>query len=102
LSAQSTILVVDDDTYRRDILVLDVWGYRTVVARNSREARNKMAQDPPDLILLDVMMAFVDGFGTYRLLKSNETTRLIPIVSITALHAVADRIKGIEAGAENS
>jgi adenylate cyclase len=102
MSTQSTILVVDDDAYCRDILTQELGGrgYRTVEARNGREALNKVARDPPDLILLDVMMPFVDGFETCRLLKSNETTRLIPIVIMTALHAVADRIKGIEAGAD--
>lgn len=99
----STILVVDEDPSVRDILVqkLDALGYRAVEARNGREALDKVAESPPDLILLDVMMPVMDGFQACRLLKDDEETRLIPIVIMTALHAVEDRIKGIEAGADD-
>ena len=62
---------------------------------------DRVAQDPPDLILLDVMMPVMDGFQACRLLKDDEDTRLIPIVIMTALHAVEDRIKGVEAGADD-
>jgi class 3 adenylate cyclase len=64
-------------------------------------AVDRVAQDPPDLILLDVMMPVMDGFQACRLLKDDEDTRLIPIVIMTALHAVEDRIKGAEAGADD-
>lgn len=103
MSDSSAILVVDDDPFNRDILVqrLGALGYRTTEARNGREALDSVARDPPDLILLDVMMPIMDGFEACRLLKGSEDTRLIPIVIMTALHAVEDRIKGIEAGADD-
>jgi DNA-binding response OmpR family regulator len=103
VSGASAILVVDDDPFNRDILVqrLGALGYRATEARNGREAIEAVADDPPDLILLDVMMPLMDGFEACRLLKNSEDTRLIPIVIMTALHAVEDRIKGIEAGADD-
>jgi len=60
-----------------------------------------VAAEAPDLILLDVMMPVMDGFTVCRLLKAQEETRLIPIVIMTALDAKADRITGIQAGADD-
>lgn len=103
MDGPSTILVVDEDPSVRDVLVqkLEALGYRAVEARNGREALDKVAENPPDLILLDVMMPVMDGFQACRLLKDDEDTRLIPVVIMTALHAVEDRIKGKEAGADD-
>jgi adenylate cyclase len=97
----SIILVVDDDQSNRDILVqkLDALGYQAIEARNGREALAKVAQLQPDLILLDVVMPIMDGFEACRALKAKDETRFIHIVIMTALHAVEDRIKGFEAGA---
>jgi DNA-binding response OmpR family regulator len=99
----STILVVDEDPSIRDVLVqkLEALGYGTIEARNGREALDQVARMPPDLILLDVMMPVMDGFQACRLLKDNEDTRLIPVIIMTALHAVEDRITGTEAGADD-
>jgi putative two-component system response regulator len=60
----SIILVVDEDPAIRDVLVqkLEALGYRTIEARNGREALDQVACTPPDLILLDVMMPVMDGF----------------------------------------
>ena len=60
-----------------------------------------MAAEAPDLILLDVIMPVMDGFTVCRRLKAQEETRLIPIVIMTALDAKADRITGIQAGADD-
>jgi adenylate cyclase len=99
----STILIVDEDPFIRDVLVqkLSALGYRAVEARNGKEALDKVAREPPDLILLDVMMPVMDGFQACRVLKDNEETRLIPVIIMTALQAVEDRIKGAEAGADD-
>jgi len=99
----SAILVVDEDPSIRDVLVqkLEALGYRTLEARNGREALDKVAIEAPDLILLDVLMPVMDGFQACRLLKDNEDTRLIPVIIMTALHAVEDRIAGAEAGADD-
>ena len=99
----STILIVDEDASVRDILVqkLSALGYQAVEARNGKEALDRVAHDPPDLILLDVMMPVMDGFQACRLLKDNEDTRLIPVIIMTALHAVEDRIRSAECGADD-
>ena len=100
---RSTILIVDDEPFNVDYLeqALAELGYETLSATNGQEALDKVAADAPDLILLDVMMPVMDGFTVCRLLKDQEETRLIPIVIMTALDAKADRITGIQAGADD-
>jgi DNA-binding response OmpR family regulator len=99
----SRILIVDDEPFNVDYLEqeLEDLGYETISAGNGKEAIDRVATDPPDLILLDVMMPVMDGFAACRVLKGNEETRLIPIVIMTALDGIDDRIKGIEAGADD-
>ena len=103
MTPRSRILIVDDEPFNIDYLEqeLEDLGYETTSARNGQEALERVAAAPPDLILLDVMMPVMDGLTACRLLKTNEETRLIPIVIMTALDAVEDRIKGIEAGADD-
>jgi DNA-binding response OmpR family regulator len=100
---RSKILIVDDEPFNVDYLeqALADLGYETISATNGREALDKVAAEAPDLILLDVMMPVMDGFTVCRLLKAQEETRLIPIVIMTALDAKADRITGIQAGADD-
>src|SRR5438132_3387455 len=99
----SKILIVDDEPFNVDYLEqeLEDLGYTTVSARNGREALEKVASEAPDLILLDVMMPIMDGFTVCRILKGDDETRLIPIVIMTALDSIDDRITGIEAGADD-
>ncbi len=101
MSRTSNILVVDDEPFNRDILVqqLDALGCRTMEARNGREALASVARDPPDLVLLDVMMPIMDGFETLGRLKESADTRDVPVIIMTALNAQEDRIRFIEAGA---
>jgi DNA-binding response OmpR family regulator len=100
---RSTILIVDDEPFNVDYLEQELadLGYETISAANGQEALDKVAADAPDLILLDVMMPVMDGFTVCRRLKVQEETRLIPIVIMTALDAKADRITGIQAGADD-
>jgi CheY-like chemotaxis protein len=100
---RSTILIVDDEPFNVDYLEQELTdlGYETIRATNGQEALEKVAAEAPDLILLDVMMPVMDGFTVCRLLKAQEETRLIPIVIMTALDAKADRITGIQAGADD-
>jgi len=97
------ILIVDDEPFNVDLLEQELadLGYETISARDGQEALDKVATVVPDLILLDVMMPIMDGFTVCRMLKDNDETRLIPIVIMTALGAAEDRIKGIEAGADD-
>lgn len=101
--SRSRILVVDDDALIRQFLEdqLTGEGYLVSTARDGEEALAKVAADSPDLILLDVMMPKLDGFEVCRRLKSDDRTILIPVVIVTALTATDQRIKGIEAGADD-
>jgi class 3 adenylate cyclase len=100
---RSKILIVDDEPFNVDYLEqeLEDLGYEAIRAADGQEALQKVAAEVPDPILLDVMMPIMDGFTVCRILKENEETRLIPIVIMTSLNAVEDRIKGIEAGAND-
>ena len=102
-TGRSKILIVDDEPFNVDYLEqeLEDRGYETISAANGQEALEKVAAEAPDLILLDVMMPVMDGFTVCRILKDHEETRLIPIIIMTALDAVADRIQGIKAGADD-
>ncbi len=97
------ILIVDDEPFNVDYLEqeLEDLGYQTVSATNGNEALAKVAAEAPDLILLDVMMPVMDGFTVCRVLKENEGTQFIPVVLMTALGARDDRLKGLEAGADD-
>ncbi len=99
----ATILIVDDESFNVDYLQqeLEDLGYATISATNGQEALAKVAAEAPDLILLDVMMPVMDGFTACRILKNNEATQLIPIIIMTVLRETEDRIKGIEAGADD-
>ncbi len=103
MAERSRILIVDDEPFNVDYLEqeLEELGHETVSAANGEEALSEVAAQAPDLILLDVMMPVMDGFTVCRILKQQEETRLIPIVIMTALGSVEDRIKGIEAGADD-
>ncbi len=102
MARTSRILIVDDELLNVDLLEqqLEELGYETVTARNGQEALDRVAEQAPDLILLDVMMPVMDGFTACRILKESEETHLIPIVIMTALNAVEDCVKGIEVGAD--
>jgi putative two-component system response regulator len=97
------VLVVDDIagniTLARSVLERD--GYIVTSASTGREALEAVARDLPDLILLDVMMPELDGFEACRRLKSDAATRLLPVVLVTALRNAQDKIRGIEAGADD-
>ncbi|MEW6752503.1 MAG: response regulator [Candidatus Latescibacterota bacterium] len=97
------ILLVDDEPFNLDLLEQELGdlGYQTISAVNGRQAVELATTQAPDLILLDVMMPVMDGFEACRRLKESETTCLIPVVIMTALGATEDRIRGIEAGADD-
>ena len=76
-------------------------GYALVTASNGREALEAIRATPPDLVLLDVRMPGLDGFATCQAIKQEQITRLTPVVLVTALHDTGDRIRGIEAGADD-
>ncbi|MBN1487439.1 MAG: response regulator [Anaerolineae bacterium] len=97
------ILVVDDNKRNVKLLVsiLTPKGYEIASAYNGREALDSVREISPDLILLDVLMPEMDGFEVARVLRSQPETRAIPILMLTALRDMQDKIKGLEAGADD-
>lgn len=96
------ILVVDDDAVNRDILRtrLEAAGYEVTEALNGEEGIAAAQKLPPDLIILDVMMPKVDGLLACRILKSDEKTKGIPIVMLTARSQQLEELRGWESGAD--
>jgi len=99
----ASILVVDDLPANLELLsaFLAKDGYLVRAATSGEAALDAVFQDPPDVVLLDVLMPGLTGFEVCRRLKQAPATRLIPVVLITALQDRADRIQGIEAGADD-
>jgi putative two-component system response regulator len=97
------ILVVDDEPLNVEVFsrLMVRLGYEVMTAANGELALQSVSTYRPDLILLDVNMPGIDGFEVCRRLKSDPKTRLIPIVLITGLTASEDRVRGIEAGADD-
>jgi putative two-component system response regulator len=97
------ILVVDDKLDTRILLreLLSSKGYEVITATQASEAEEKVHSEKPDLVLLDVIMPGKSGYELCRQLKDDPFTRLIPVVMITGLTARDDRVRGIEAGADD-
>jgi putative two-component system response regulator len=98
-----TILVVDDLEANVRLLerLLLRDGHRVLIARDGAEAIAQVERHPPDVILMDVVMPTLDGFETCRRLKDNPSTRLVPIVLLTAMQESGGRVRGLEAGADD-
>ena len=97
------ILVVDDERYNRDLLevMLRPEGFELLGAAGGAEALALVAEQPPDLILLDIMMPQMDGYEVVASLKGNTATENIPVIMITDLDDRASRMRGLTAGAED-
>lgn len=97
------VLVADDDPILRAALerLLRREGYEVTTAADGNGVLAAFGQRPPDLLVMDVMMPEPNGFEVCQRLKSQPETRLIPVVLVTGLNAMGDRIRGIEAGADD-
>jgi len=99
---KARILVVDDELPNieliRDYLEKE---YNVVSANSGKEALQKIYSEKPDVVLLDIMMPEISGYEVCEKIKHDESTRLIPVVMVTALCDVEDKIKAIEAGADD-
>jgi two-component system, cell cycle response regulator len=97
------ILIVDDHEDNVELLRarLESWGYSTESAKDGGQALAKVEAEPPDLILLDVMMPLIDGMEVARRVKSNTNLPFIPIIMQTALDSTEDKVQGLEAGADD-
>ena len=97
------VLMVDDEEMNLELVetLMVPLGYEVEKARNGREALEKISKREPDIILLDVMMPGMDGYEVCRILKEDEKTRHIPIVMVTALSQIENKVTGIETGADD-
>jgi DNA-binding response OmpR family regulator len=95
------VLVVDDHAPMRTLcrINLEAASFRVLEAADGDEALASVAADPPSLILLDIMMPRVSGWEVVAALLADRSTDQIPIIFITALHEVSDRIRAFELGA---
>ncbi len=97
------ILVVDDEEYNRELMeaTLSPHNYELTMAKDGFEALDQVRRQPPDLILLDLMMPRMDGFSVTSMLKNDSKFRHIPIVIVTALEDVEDRVRALKTGADD-
>jgi two-component system, OmpR family, response regulator MprA len=95
------ILVVDDEPSVRDALdrALRLDGYKVALARDGRAALEALADDPPDAVVLDVLMPAPDGLEVCRRLRAAGDHT--PVLLLTARDAVPDRVRGLDAGADD-
>jgi diguanylate cyclase (GGDEF)-like protein len=99
-SGRFRILAVDDE--RSNLMVLNSIlssEYTVLTAKSGEEALIRVAEEPPDLILLDILMPGIDGFEVLRALKKSPETRMIPVIIVTGLQSDADEEKGLLLGA---
>jgi two-component system cell cycle response regulator len=97
------VLVVDDNLSNVRLMAAGLAAeyFDVVTACSGPECIAKMAETAPDIVLLDVMMPDMDGFEVCRHIKSNPKTAHVPVVMVTALHQLSDRVAGLAAGADD-
>jgi adenylate cyclase len=97
------ILIVDDTPQNVKLFadLLSVKGYLVCTAANGEEGLAQVAKEKPDLVLLDVMMPGISGYEVCKRLRANPETALLPVVMCTSLDPNQERVKGIEAGADD-
>lgn len=99
---RARILVVDDEPTNIELIqgYLET-DYDVVSACSGKEALEKISEEKPDVVLLDIMMPEISGYEVCAKIKQDESTRFIPVVMITALSDLEDKIKAIDAGADD-
>jgi len=103
MSQPAKILVVDDTPANIKLLgdLLAAKGYAVVTAPNGEEGLARLAAEKPDLVLLDVMMPGLSGYDVCKRIRADAATALLPVVMCTSLDPQQERVKGIEAGADD-
>ena len=102
-SQQYSLLVVDDNEMNRDLLGrrLQRQGYRVTMAVDGRQALEIIAQEPFDLVLLDIMLPVMNGYQVLEHLKADQSLSHIPVIITTALDESDGKAKCMELGAED-
>ncbi len=103
MTPRAHILIVDDEPFNLDYLEqeLDDLDYESVRATSGQEALDAVRRQPPDMVLLDLMMPHMDGFEVLQRIKSDPATRDIPVVMVSADGDLRRVVRGIQAGAED-
>ena len=103
MSAPARILVVDDTPRNVKLLqdLLTIKGYEVITAASGPEALAKVEAERPDLVLLDVVMPEMSGYEVCRKIRAEPATAILPVVMVTALDPTQERVKGLEAGADD-
>jgi len=103
VNTPAKILVVDDTPKNVKLLadLLTVKGYSVVTAESGRQALAQLDAEWPDLVLLDVVMPEMSGYEVCRKIRENPMTQILPVVMVTALDPAEERIKGLDAGADD-
>lgn len=103
MADSSKILIVDDNETNVELICMHLkpFNYEILKAYDGDEALSTVEKDPPDLILLDLMMPKISGYEVCQKIKSNPKTTLIPIIVISALRELEDKIKAMELGADD-
>jgi len=103
MSGPAKILVVDDTPANVKLLadLLTIKGYSVVTAASGEEGLKRVSEDHPDLVLLDIMMPGMNGYDVCRAIRADPATGILPVVMITSLDPAQERIKGLEAGADD-
>ena len=103
VSKPTKILVVDDDPRNVRLLahLLATKGYEVVTATSGPEALERVETDRPDLVLLDVVMPGMSGYEVCKKIREDLATGVLPVVMVTALDPAQERLKGLEAGADD-
>jgi len=101
--AAPLVLIVEDDEALIALLQynLERGGFRTAMARDGEEALTRAAETPPDVILLDWMVPLISGIELCRQFRRSAALRTVPIIMVTARGEEADRIRGLETGADD-
>ncbi len=101
--AQPHVLIVEDEPAQRELLAynLEAEGFRTSQAEDGEEALVMIAEEAPDVIVLDWMLPSVSGIEVCRQLKTRAETRSVPIIMLSARSEEVDKVRGLETGADD-
>ena len=97
------IYCVEDEKNIRELLIytLETTGFSARGMANSKELKDALKEELPDLILLDIMLPGEDGYSILERLKASSETQNIPVIMVTAKEAEYDKVRGLEAGADD-
>lgn len=103
MTQKMKILIVDDEPLNLDYIEqrLEDLDYKIITAADGQDALDKIKSQQPDLILLDLMMPVLDGFGVLKIIKEDNYLRDIPVIIVSAVDDSKSIVKGIKQGADD-